>query len=147
MPVVGVAAGGRAQDGDGVLGGLLPVDLEVMGRRVEEDEPGVVDRIRGSPNIGAYNARPSSFAASTSRRSFRTKAVASVIESSTCCTTGRTRCAPTAQRLSGVRGAHEVGEVGVLCLVQLQCPAEPLHHALGDPPERSRARAGCSTRH
>jgi hypothetical protein len=43
-PVVGVAAGLGAQDGDRVVGGLVPVAEELGGVRVEEDEAGVVWR-------------------------------------------------------------------------------------------------------
>ncbi len=40
-PVVWVAAGLGAQQGDGVVGDLVPVAEELGGVRVEEDEPGV----------------------------------------------------------------------------------------------------------
>ena len=42
-----VAAGGRAQDRDGLAGDAVPVAVERLGSRVEEDEPGDVDRPRG----------------------------------------------------------------------------------------------------
>ena len=48
LPVVGVAAGLGAQDGDGVVGDLVPVAEELVRVRVEEDEPGVVGRPAGS---------------------------------------------------------------------------------------------------
>ena len=41
-PVVWVASGLGAQDGDRVVGGLVPVAEELGGVRVEEDESGVV---------------------------------------------------------------------------------------------------------
>jgi hypothetical protein len=46
VPVVGVAAGFGAQQGDGVVGGLVVVAEELSRVRVEEDEPGGV---AGSP--------------------------------------------------------------------------------------------------
>ena len=44
LAVVGVAAGLGAQQGDGVVGDLVPVAEELGRVRVEEDEPGVVGR-------------------------------------------------------------------------------------------------------
>jgi hypothetical protein len=43
-PVVGIAAGLGAQQGDGVAGDLVPVAEELGGVRVQEQEPGVVGR-------------------------------------------------------------------------------------------------------
>ena len=42
ITVVGVAAGGRAQGGDDVAGDAVPVEVELVGARVEEDEAGGV---------------------------------------------------------------------------------------------------------
>jgi hypothetical protein len=47
VPVVGVAAGFGAQQGDGVVGGLVVVAEELSRVRVEEDEPGGVGRSSG----------------------------------------------------------------------------------------------------
>jgi hypothetical protein len=47
VTVVGVAAGFGAQQGDGVVGGLVVVAEELGGVRVEEDEPGGVGRSGG----------------------------------------------------------------------------------------------------
>jgi hypothetical protein len=47
VPVVGVAAGFGAQQGDGVVGGLVVVAEELGRVRVEEDEPGGVGRSSG----------------------------------------------------------------------------------------------------
>jgi len=44
LPVVGIAAGLCAQQGDRVVGDLVPVAEELGGVRVEEEEPGVVGR-------------------------------------------------------------------------------------------------------
>ena len=44
VAVVGVAAGGGAQHGDDVARGAVPVEVEVAGARVEEDEAGGVHR-------------------------------------------------------------------------------------------------------
>lgn len=43
-PVVGIAAGLGAQQGDSLAGDLVPVAEELGGVRVEEEEPGVVGR-------------------------------------------------------------------------------------------------------
>ena len=47
ISVVGIATGGRAQDRGGVACGAVPVDVEGLGSRVEEDEPRVVRRPAG----------------------------------------------------------------------------------------------------
>src|ERR1700722_9612023 len=47
VPVVRVATGGPAQDGDGLAGGAIPVAVEGLGSRVEGHESGVVDRSGG----------------------------------------------------------------------------------------------------
>jgi hypothetical protein len=47
VAVVRVAARGRAQDRGGLAGGAVPVGVERLGARIEEDEPCVVGRSRG----------------------------------------------------------------------------------------------------
>jgi hypothetical protein len=61
-----VAAGLSAQDPDGVVRGALPVDPEVLGRRIEEREPGVV---RGAHRVAVERAveRTAEAVADTSR--------------------------------------------------------------------------------
>ncbi len=67
--VVGVATGFGAEDPDGVVGDRVPVEVEVQGLGVQEDEPDVEGPGRLAELVGV-EASPSWLAARTSSRPF-----------------------------------------------------------------------------
>ncbi len=91
-PVVGIAAGLGAQQGDRVVGHLVPVAEEPARVRVEEDEPGDVGGLTGPVQTGENSAYPRWLAVRMSSRRLSTNAGVPLIESRTRCTVDRTRC-------------------------------------------------------
>ena len=114
VAVVGVAAGFGAQDGDGVVGDLVPVAEELggaagRGRRTGRCWPVASGRRRPVRTGRA----PRWLAARMSRRPLSTKAGAPVMESRMRWTVGRTRCArPAAARRVGCCRRCGAGRAG-----------------------------------
>jgi hypothetical protein len=91
VPVVGVAAGFRAQDRDGVVGDLVVGAEELGGVRVEEDETGVVRRAAGLGVDRCVERLPEVVGGQDVETTLSTRAGAPVMESMMRWTVGRTR--------------------------------------------------------
>ena len=130
-----VTARGPAQDRDALAGDALPVAVERLGSRVEEHEPGVVDRPRGcGVQLGEQ----------------RTAELVGGQEVETLVAHERggagdrvegplhlgpdtlLRLAPARRRSRRLCGAGEVEEVGALGVVELERAGQGLQHALRD---------------
>ena len=100
VAVEGIAAGFRAQDRDDVVRDTCPSRRRrSTARRVEEEEPGAVRRLRRrSRSAREYSARPRRFAPRMSSRPLRTNAGTPAIASSMCCTVGRIPCCARRRR-------------------------------------------------
>ena len=133
-PVVGIAAGLGAQQGDGVAGDLVPVAEELGGVRVEEDEPGVVgrpDRVgvdrreqRVPEGVGGQDVQ-ASVEHERGRAGHR-------VDDALHRGPDVLRGGPAARRAGAASGADQVEQMRPLGLIELQCVRDAVDDALGD---------------
>ena len=130
-----VTARGPAQDRDALAGDALPVSVERLGSRVEEHEPGVVDRPRGR-GVQLGEQRTAELVGGQDvqvlvahERGRAGDRVEGPLDLGPDALLGR---APTRSRYRRLRGAGEVEEVSALGVVELERPGQCLQHALRD---------------
>jgi hypothetical protein len=134
----GSRAGGPAQDGDAVVGGAVPVAVEGLGSRLEEDEPGVVDRPGGrSVQLGEQGA--SELVCGEDVEALVAYELDGPLDVGSDALLGLASTSPCRRWLCG---SGEVEEVGVLSVVELKRVGQRLEDAPGDPVHVAALEAG-----
>ena len=140
-----VATGSPAQDRDALAGHALPVGVERLRSRVEEDEAGVVHRPRGrgvqlgeqrAPELVGGEDVEALVADEGGRVGDRVECPLDLRPDALL------RPTATRPRQRGLRSAGEVEEMSALGVVELERPSQRLQHAPRDPAHVSALQAG-----